>query len=366
MRRQFLLPAVASLLLLLQLTTVCDARSTNRENELTSLIKNLRESIADKAAVNDEERDEELEEKIWEGTEHNKIGSRSTISLTRDQKVAIVRGHNQKRLGEQAADMQRLKYNENLARLAQAWADRCVFEHRQHGSFEPTDYGFKTVGENMWAWSDDSKKIPDQPIQDWFDEKANYDFNGPSCRKEPCGHYTQLVWATTREVGCGLAKCNMAGLGPNTIFFVCNYGPGGNDAGKQPYTKGKACSACSTGKFYCTNGLCDDSCKSAGSDGSCQCKANCVHGKQTSDCRCECDPGYMGVACDEVCADKNPQCNAGWPSLLCTNPMLGPDMDAIIQRECPKMCGHCGAKKRGGKMLELLESLQELVADEKK
>lgn len=83
-------------------------------------------------------------------------------------------------------------YNDNLARLAQEWSDRCQWGHRLHGSFNPGDYGFKSVGENIWAWSDDSKAIPDQPIEDWFNEKNYYNYDSLSCAKEPCGHYTAV------------------------------------------------------------------------------------------------------------------------------------------------------------------------------
>lgn len=31
----------------------------------------------------------------------------------------------------------------------------------------------------------------------------------------------------------------------------------GNDHGKKPYKKGTPCSECSTGKMYCTDGMCD-------------------------------------------------------------------------------------------------------------
>ncbi|MEO7138026.1 MAG: CAP domain-containing protein [Gemmatimonadales bacterium] len=46
-----------------------------------------------------------------------------------------------------------------------------------------------------------------------------------------CGHYTQLVWRATREVGCALNSCPGPAF-PNSI--VCNYGPGGNSGGP-PY-----------------------------------------------------------------------------------------------------------------------------------
>jgi hypothetical protein len=53
------------------------------------------------------------------------------------------------------------------------------------------------------------------------------------------GHYTALVWPTTREVGCGKAYC----FNPDpakaatayAVIYVCNYFPGGNGKGKYPY-----------------------------------------------------------------------------------------------------------------------------------
>jgi hypothetical protein len=376
MRRQFALSSVVTSLLLLQLTIVCNGRATNnREDELASLAKRLKSMIVDKknenTEVSDVEQDSENEDDLGLHSLFDSQRDSRDSGLSHQQKKKVIAMHNKLRAGEKAADMQRLKYNDKLAELAQEWADKCGWGHRLHDSFQPGDYGFKTVGENIWAWSDDSKKIPDQPIQDWFDEKYNYDFDGPSCRKEPCGHYTAVTWASTREVGCGLAKCRqLQGTSMNdAIYFVCNYGPGGNDNGKRPYTKGEPCSACSTGQFFCTNGLCDDDCSSEKHDGSCKCKAKCGHGKETSHCKCDCESGYTGVACDEECKDKDPQCgaNPGWPQALCTDKtLLGGFMYDTVNKECPKMCGHCDSKKRVGEEVELLKSLQERMAEAKK
>lgn len=41
------------------------------------------------------------------------------------------------------------------------------------------------------------------------------------------GHYTQLVWAKTKELGCGLVKYRKSD-GWNTCYLICNYGPAGN------------------------------------------------------------------------------------------------------------------------------------------
>ena len=85
------------------------------------------------------------------------------------------------------------KYNDDLEKLAQKWASGCSWGHRPASSFKPSDYGFKTVGENIWAWSDDSKTIPDQPIQDWFDEKKNYNVSSFKCADGTmCDHYTAV------------------------------------------------------------------------------------------------------------------------------------------------------------------------------
>jgi hypothetical protein len=41
------------------------------------------------------------------------------------------------------------------------------------------------------------------------------------------GHYTQLIWPTTREVGCAVAK------GQGNDVLVCRYAPAGNVLGEK-------------------------------------------------------------------------------------------------------------------------------------
>ena len=43
------------------------------------------------------------------------------------------------------------------------------------------------------------------------------------------GHYTQLVWRDTREVGCAVAR------GTGYDVLVCRYWPAGNWMGESPY-----------------------------------------------------------------------------------------------------------------------------------
>lgn len=62
------------------------------------------------------------------------------------------------------------------------------------------------------------------------------------------GLYTQLIWAKTLYVGCGISMYKDVEK-PNMYlkFFVCNYGPRGNVVGESVYQKGPPCSKCSQG-----------------------------------------------------------------------------------------------------------------------
>ena len=52
-------------------------------------------------------------------------------------------------------------------------------------------------------------------------------------RSDGCGHYTQIVWRKSTQLGCGVASCNSA-RGKQDIW-ICNYSPAGNFAGMAPY-----------------------------------------------------------------------------------------------------------------------------------
>jgi len=60
-------------------------------------------------------------------------------------------------------------------------------------------------------------------------------------RRLDCGHYTQIVWDTTTQVGCAIQACP-AGIGsppPGVTtawsYVVCDYSPPGNIVGLRPY-----------------------------------------------------------------------------------------------------------------------------------
>ncbi|XP_017783674.1 PREDICTED: cysteine-rich venom protein LIO1-like [Nicrophorus vespilloides] len=54
------------------------------------------------------------------------------------------------------------------------------------------------------------------------------------------GHYTQVVWADSKSVGCDFIYFYDVDQPqyPYAKLYTCNYGPGGNVGGQVPYETG--------------------------------------------------------------------------------------------------------------------------------
>lgn len=94
----------------------------------------------------------------------------------------------------------------------------------------------------------------DYSVNDAMTRTASYRYiEGHEGKMYPPGtavHYTAVVGATTRYLGCGWNFCQ---FGQSThrmyeesynLYLVCNYYPSGNWKGKPPYLKGTQCSHC--------------------------------------------------------------------------------------------------------------------------
>jgi hypothetical protein len=124
-----------------------------------------------------------------------------------------------------ATPMPPLTWSPDVAAVAQAYAEQCVFQHSQ-GSY----------GENLYATTGGG--TPQDVVSSWVSEVADYDYASNSCAGgKACGHYTQVVWANSLNLGCGMAFCTVNspfGSGPWEMW-VCNYDPPGNWVGEKPY-----------------------------------------------------------------------------------------------------------------------------------
>lgn len=101
------------------------------------------------------------------------------------------------------------------------------------------------IGENIFWTSSESLDDPSYPVNAWFQE---IDVCDPNIINSFGGgieaaHFTQLVWAETVFVGCGISS------GGGT-FVVCNYYPGGNMIGSPVYTAGQPCTECACDPYW--------------------------------------------------------------------------------------------------------------------
>ncbi|XP_020106227.1 pathogenesis-related protein PRB1-2-like [Ananas comosus] len=85
-------------------------------------------------------------------------------------------------------------------------------------------------GENIFWGQGNQWRIADA-VAAWAAEQAYYNYNSNSCDPNAdCSHYTQMVWRSTKFVGCARITCNSG-----DTFIVCEYDPHGNVIGKKPY-----------------------------------------------------------------------------------------------------------------------------------
>lgn len=85
------------------------------------------------------------------------------------------------------------------------------------------DYG--ACGQNIFIAS---QQVPWLfAIKTWYQEKDNFTFGGVDNDLKVIGHYTQMVWASTHQVGCGLQRCSKIGNETSPLYYnyVCNYCP---------------------------------------------------------------------------------------------------------------------------------------------
>lgn len=150
-------------------------------------------------------------------------------SFSQDQLARLhlqfVTAHNEVRVAAEPAPeppLPEVAHQPGLAGVAQGWAEGCVFQHSANG-----------YGENLAFFSGEDS-TPAQVVEGWAAEVADYNYAANSCAEgKQCGHYTQIVWRNTSQVGCGVARCNIDGF--DGYLWVCNYNPAGNVVGQQPY-----------------------------------------------------------------------------------------------------------------------------------
>jgi uncharacterized protein YkwD len=114
-----------------------------------------------------------------------------------------------------------LVWSDALATDAARWANHLVATHTF--VHQPND----PHGENLFLMAGGTA-TPLEVVRAWMAEMRDYDHNTNSC-SGVCGHYTQVIWRSTRAVGCGMAFDGYRQV------WVCEYEPPGNVIGLPPY-----------------------------------------------------------------------------------------------------------------------------------
>ncbi len=141
--------------------------------------------------------------------------------MTATQIDEMVREHNRWRA---EVGVPNLTWSDSLAAGAQEWANQLAAQggNLVHSS---GNYGENLFGGGGKAWG------PTDAVNSWGSEKQLY--NGDPINDTnymQVGHYTQMVWRSTTEVGCGVATSAEG----NTVW-VCRYSPPGNMQGEKPF-----------------------------------------------------------------------------------------------------------------------------------
>ena len=154
--------------------------------------------------------------------------------------TGMVKAHNKWRA---MVGVNAIKWSKKLQDDALAWAEKI---RKNCEMIHAPDLTTRGQGENIFyaspiIYSDGRKTLdtsvtPSMVVDAWGSEKAGWVNAPPHCdtskkgSENGCGHYTQVVWKTTTEVGCAAVTCS-----DSAQLWVCRYSPAGNYVGEAPY-----------------------------------------------------------------------------------------------------------------------------------
>ncbi|HEY9729197.1 MAG TPA: CAP family protein [Chroococcales cyanobacterium] len=126
-----------------------------------------------------------------------------------------------------------LTLSDSLNNTAQTWADRIAASgNLAHSS---TSNGENLYASYTTATSISADTLANNTVQSWYNEASKYDYAKPGFSSST-GHFTQVVWKSGTQVGCGAAKGTKTINGTlyNAFYVVCQYAPAGNVQGQFP------------------------------------------------------------------------------------------------------------------------------------
>jgi pathogenesis-related protein 1 len=192
--------------------------------EVNYNIKDLKGFLTEKLSANNKNEEIKPAEDISIDVNQNEYNSNGNLSAA--QIKEFVDRHNYYR---QQVGSENIEWSEDLAKFALEWGKHlssigCEMEHRPDEGKWGTSYG-----ENLY-WCSGIEATPTDAVDSWGSEKSMYDGKVIGNSNFEAGHYTQMIWAKTTQVGCAIVQCSSG-----DYIVVCNYNPAGNYIGQSPY-----------------------------------------------------------------------------------------------------------------------------------
>lgn len=205
-------------------------------NAVDELLKSLKERGIDVSKPSSfsasSETNEVLEDEKYSADTGSSNSNSNSNTKSGDFKSIMLNEHNYWR---QQLGIAPLKWSDELAGYALEWAKElkkrgCELEHRpRNGRFS------QKYGENLYYGYKGFHGSPKHATDSWASERKYFNFETLEWDWRESGHYTQMIWENTTEVGCAKIECTDAN--GTRVIWVCNYNPAGNYPGTPPYKK---------------------------------------------------------------------------------------------------------------------------------
>ena len=117
----------------------------------------------------------------------------------------------------------KLILNKELCNIASEYAQKLLKNNSNSIVYSFGKYKGNDMGENIFMCQG-TEATGEMATNDWYNEVKIHDFKQDY--QKNTGHFTQIVWKDTKEVGFGIANRG------NTYYVVANYYPPGNFLGQ--------------------------------------------------------------------------------------------------------------------------------------
>ena len=160
--------------------------------------------------------------------ENTSVDSSDRYGLTQEDIDQALLIHNNAR---SEVGVSNLKWSTELSKDAAEWAAQMAKEDRMYHS---ENEARPNQGENLfYTTATDSLTSARNASQLWYEEIELYTYS-PILSGEndfyAIGHYTQMIWSSTTEVGMAMAVS-----GSGKTYVAARYSPQGNFVGQYPY-----------------------------------------------------------------------------------------------------------------------------------